>query len=195
MIASRAGSLLELVGNHGSFAGSLAGAGPGTVHYGPYCSGCVPEKLRMSRYKEIRTTRHRRHELPVANGQIQELPELCLSDKWCRFHHFWGFNSLHEKANPPIDPPQPPLAAPIICVFTATTIAGSPRHHLHQDRSMAIHRTDSRVSSEIQLNEGFPHLSRIHPDKGSLNTGRFAGAPLDLVSYRKALRSEHKSAA
>lgn len=47
---------------------------------GPSCSGCLPEKMRMSRYKEIRTTRHPRHAVPVANGQIQELPELRLCD-------------------------------------------------------------------------------------------------------------------
>src|SRR5258708_5545169 len=49
--------------------------------------------------------------------------------------HFRGFDSLREKANPPIDLPQPPLAVLIVGVFTAIVVAGSPRHHLRHGRA------------------------------------------------------------
>jgi hypothetical protein len=52
-----------------------------------------------------------------------------------RVHHFRGFDSLREKANPPIDLPQPPLAVLIVGVFTAIAVAGSPRHHLRHGRA------------------------------------------------------------
>jgi len=42
---------------------------------------------------------------------------------------------LSEKANSPIDLPQPPLAVLIVGVFTAIAVAGSPRHHLHHGRA------------------------------------------------------------
>jgi len=42
---------------------------------------------------------------------------------------------LSEKANSPIDLPQPPLAVLIVGVFTAIAVAGSPRHHLHHGRT------------------------------------------------------------
>src|SRR4029077_2133867 len=44
---------------------------------------------------------------------------------------------LGEKANPPIDLPQPPLAVPIVCVITAIAVAGGPRHHLRHGRAFA----------------------------------------------------------
>ncbi len=43
-----------------------------------------------------------------------------------RVYHFRGFDSLGEKANPPIDLPQPPLAVPMVGVFTAIAIARQP---------------------------------------------------------------------
>src|SRR5207302_10213398 len=52
-----------------------------------------------------------------------------------RVHHFRGFDSLREKANPPIDLPQPPLAIPIVGVITAIAVAGSPCHHLRHRRA------------------------------------------------------------
>src|SRR5207237_8771185 len=52
-----------------------------------------------------------------------------------RVHHFRTFDSLREKANPPIDLPQPPLAVLVVGVFTAITVAGSPRHHLRHGRA------------------------------------------------------------
>ena len=42
---------------------------------------------------------------------------------------------LSEKANSPIDLPQPPLAVLIVGVFTAIAVAGSPRHHLRYGRA------------------------------------------------------------
>src|SRR3954447_18357943 len=52
-----------------------------------------------------------------------------------RVHHFRGFDSLAQKANPPIDLPQPPLAVPIVGIVAAIAIAGSPRHHLRHRRA------------------------------------------------------------
>jgi hypothetical protein len=52
-----------------------------------------------------------------------------------RVHHFRGFDSLREKANPPIDLP-PPLAVLIVGVLTAIAVAGSPRHHLRHGRAV-----------------------------------------------------------
>ena len=46
-----------------------------------------------------------------------------------RVHHFRSFDSLPEKANPPINLAQPPLAVLIVGVFTAIAVAGSPRHY------------------------------------------------------------------
>src|SRR4051812_43427661 len=49
--------------------------------------------------------------------------------------HFRGFDLLREKANPPIDLPQPPLTVPIVGVIAAIAIAGSPRHHRRHGRT------------------------------------------------------------
>jgi hypothetical protein len=52
-----------------------------------------------------------------------------------RVHHFRGIDSLREKANPPIDLAQPPLAILIVGVFTAVAVARSPRDHLRHGRA------------------------------------------------------------
>src|SRR5262249_28692889 len=52
-----------------------------------------------------------------------------------RVHHFRGIDSLREKANPPIDLAQPPLAVLIVGVFTTIAVACSPRHHLRHGRA------------------------------------------------------------
>src|ERR1700691_3728918 len=67
----------------------------------------------------------------IAHGRPEECPRLRLPrSRSFRVHHFRGFDSFREKANPPIDLPQPPLAVLIVGVFTAIAVAGSPRHHL-----------------------------------------------------------------
>src|SRR5437588_281228 len=67
----------------------------------------------------------------VAHGRSEECPRRRLPrSRSFRVHHFRGFDSLREKANPPIDLPQPPLAVLIVGVFTAIAVTGSPRHHL-----------------------------------------------------------------
>src|SRR6202167_3172477 len=72
----------------------------------------------------------------IAHGRPEECLRLRLPRSWSfRVHHFRGFDSLREKANPPIDLPQPPLAILIVGVFTAIAIAGSPRHHLRHGRT------------------------------------------------------------
>src|SRR5438874_5294531 len=72
----------------------------------------------------------------VAHGRSEECPRCRLrSSRSFRVYHFRGFDSLREKANAPIDLPQPPLAILIVGVFTAIPVAGSPRHHLRQGRA------------------------------------------------------------
>ena len=72
----------------------------------------------------------------IAHGRSEEcLRRRLPRSRSFRVHHFRGFDSLGEKANPPIDLPQPPLAVLVVGVFTAIAIAGSPRHHLRHGRA------------------------------------------------------------
>src|SRR6185312_10024998 len=72
----------------------------------------------------------------IAHGCSEECSRLGLPrSRRFRVHHFRGFDSLGEKANPPIDLPQPPLAILIVGVFTAIAVAGSPGHHLRHGRA------------------------------------------------------------
>src|SRR5205814_4783927 len=72
----------------------------------------------------------------IAHGRSKECSRLLLPrSRSFRVHHFRGFDSLREKANPPIDLPQSPFAVLIVGVFTAIAIAGSPRHHLCNGRA------------------------------------------------------------
>src|SRR6266851_5390539 len=72
----------------------------------------------------------------IAHGRSEECPRRRLPrSRSFRVHHFRGFDSLREKANPPIDLPQSPLAVLIVGVFTAIAVAGSPRHHLRHGRA------------------------------------------------------------
>src|ERR1035441_5479566 len=74
----------------------------------------------------------------IAHGRPEECPRLRLPrSPSFRVHHFRGFDSLREKANPSIDLPQPPLAVLIVGVFTAIAVAGSPRHHLRHSRAVS----------------------------------------------------------
>src|SRR5205085_3377551 len=78
----------------------------------------------------------RSRSIGIAHGRPEECPRLRLPrSRSFRVHHFRSFDSLREKANPPIDLPQPPLAVLIVGVFTAIAIAGSPRHHLRHRRT------------------------------------------------------------
>ena len=72
----------------------------------------------------------------IAHGRSEECPRRRLPGSGSfRVHHFRGFDSLREKANPPIDLPQPPLAVPIVGVVTAIAVAGGSRHHLRHGRA------------------------------------------------------------
>src|SRR5579864_4152644 len=67
----------------------------------------------------------------IAHGRSEECPRRRLPrSRSFRVHYFRGFDSLREKANPPIDLPQPPLAVLIVGVVTAIAVTSSPRHHL-----------------------------------------------------------------
>ena len=71
----------------------------------------------------------------ISHGRSEECPRRRLPhSRSFRVYDFRGFNSLREKANPPIDLPQPPFAVLVIGVFTAIAVAGSPRHHLYDSR-------------------------------------------------------------
>src|SRR5580698_1255410 len=72
----------------------------------------------------------------IAHGRSEECPRRRLPrSRNFRIHHFRGFDSLREKANPPIDLPQPSLAVLIVGVFTAIAVAGGPRHYLRHGRA------------------------------------------------------------
>src|ERR1700733_6640122 len=72
----------------------------------------------------------------IAHGRSEECPRRRLPrSRSFRVHHFRGFDSLGEKANPPIALPQPPLAVLIVGVFTPIAVTGSPRHHLRHGRA------------------------------------------------------------
>ena len=74
----------------------------------------------------------------VAHGRSEEcLRRRLPRSRSFRVHHFRGFDSLGEKANPPIDLPQPPLAVAVVGVVTAIAVAGSLRHHLRHRRAFA----------------------------------------------------------
>ena len=66
-------------------------------------------------------------------GELRDRPLSC--SRGFRIDNLGGFDSLREKANPPIDLPQPALAVLIVGVFTAIAVAGSPRHYLHNGRA------------------------------------------------------------
>src|SRR5579863_4008426 len=59
----------------------------------------------------------------IAYGRSEECPLRRLSrSRSFRIHDLRGFDSLGEKANPPIDLPQPPLAVLIVGVFAAIAV-------------------------------------------------------------------------
>src|SRR5262249_49702818 len=71
-----------------------------------------------------------------AHGRAEECSHRRLpGSRSLRVHHFRGFDSLPEKANPPIDLPQPPLPVLIVRVFAAIAITRRPRHHLGHRRA------------------------------------------------------------
>src|SRR4051812_48442639 len=67
-----------------------------------------------------------------------------------RVHHFRRFDSLGEKSNPSVDLSQSPLAVTIIGVFTAISIAGSPRHHLRHRRALPGEQKPVLISEALQ---------------------------------------------
>ena len=78
----------------------------------------------------------RSRSIGIAQGCAEECSRRRLArSRSFRVHHFRGFDSLCEKANPPIDLAQPPLAVLIVGVFTAIAVARSPRHHLRHGRT------------------------------------------------------------
>ena len=71
----------------------------------------------------------------VAHGRSEEDPRRRPPrSRGFRVHDFRGIDSLREKANPPIDLAQPPLAVLIVGVFAAIAVARRPRHHLRHRR-------------------------------------------------------------
>src|SRR2546425_3510581 len=72
----------------------------------------------------------------IAHGRSEECPRRRLPrSRTFRVHHFRGIDSLREKANPPIDLAQPPLAVLIVGVLTTIAVTRGPRHHLGHCRS------------------------------------------------------------
>jgi hypothetical protein len=72
----------------------------------------------------------------IAHGRSEECPRRRLPrSRTFRVHYFRGIDSHREKANPPIDLAQPPLAVLIVGVLTAIAVARGPCHHLGHCRS------------------------------------------------------------
>ena len=67
-----------------------------------------------------------------------------------RVHHLRGFDSLGEKANAPIDLPQPPLAILVVGVLTAIAVAGSPGHHLGHGRAFPAEQKPVLIFEALQ---------------------------------------------
>jgi len=64
----------------------------------------------ISSVPTILTTRSAPRGVGIAHGRSEECLRRRLPRSWSfRVHHFRGFDSRGEKANPPIDLPQPPL--------------------------------------------------------------------------------------
>src|SRR5437660_5978298 len=87
----------------------------------------------------------------IAHGCSEECLRLGLPrSRSFRVNHFRGFDSLREKANPPIDLAQPPLAVLIIGVFTAIAVARGPCHHLLHSRAFPGEQKPVLISEALQ---------------------------------------------
>src|SRR6266478_6329052 len=91
------------------------------------------------------------HGIGIAHGRAEECSRgrLPLSRSF-RVHHFRSFDSLPEKANPPINLAQPPLAALIVGVFTAIAVTGSPRHYLRHRRAFPAKQKPVLILEALQ---------------------------------------------
>ena len=73
----------------------------------------------------------------IAHGGSKERPCRPLPrSRSFRIYHLCGFDSLRQKAYPPVDLAQSSLAVLIVGIFTAIAIARSSHHHLHHGRSI-----------------------------------------------------------
>ena len=87
----------------------------------------------------------------IAHGRPEVCPRRCHLRSWSfRVHYLRGFDSLGEKANPPINLPKTPLAVLIVGVFTAIAVAGSPCHHLRHGRAIPRDQKPELVSKALQ---------------------------------------------
>src|ERR1700719_2404395 len=87
----------------------------------------------------------------IADGRSKECPRRRLPrSRTFRVNHFRGIDSLGEKANPPIDLAQPPLAVLIVGVFTAIAVTGSPRHYLRHGRAVPAKQKPVLIVEALQ---------------------------------------------
>src|SRR4051812_37599954 len=87
----------------------------------------------------------------IAHGRAEECSRGRLPrSRSFRVHHFRSFDSLPEKANPPIDLPQPPLAVLIVGVFTPIAVTGSPLHHLRHGRAFPAKQKPVLIVEALQ---------------------------------------------
>ena len=102
----------------------------------------------------------RSRRIGIANGRSEERPRRRLThSRSFRVHHFRRFDSLREKANPPIDLPQPSLAVLIVGVFTAIAVAGSLRHHLRHGRAFPGKQKPVLILETLQPARGYVVLA------------------------------------
>src|SRR5262249_36874271 len=122
----------------------------------------------------------------IAHGRSEECPRRRLPrSRSFRVHHFRGLDSLREKANPPIDLPQPPLAVLIVGVFTTIAVAGSPRHHLRHRRAFPGEQKPVLIFEALQTAPRYVVLASRH----GLVPLWFSGKPFPHLVVLPAWRS------
>src|SRR5580700_2029654 len=110
----------------------------------------------------------------IAHGRSEECPCRRLP----RSRSFWVnyfrvLDSLCQKANPPIDLPQPPLAVLVVSVFTAIAIARGPGHHLCHGRAFSGEQKPVLIFEALQAARSYVVLA----SRRRLVTLRFSRKP------------------
>src|SRR5262245_37996846 len=119
----------------------------------------------------------------IAHGRSEECPPRRLPrSRTFRVHHLRGIDSLREKANPPIDLAQPPLAILIVSVFTAIAVARSPRHHLGHRRAFPGEQKPVLIFEALQAARRYVVLD----SRGGLVSLRFSRKPFSHMVVLQA---------
>src|SRR5580704_4933380 len=122
----------------------------------------------------------------IAHGRSEECPCRRLP----RSRSFWVnyfrvLDSLCQKANPPIDLPQPPLAVLVVSVFTAIAIARGPGHHLCHGRAFSGEQKPVLIFEALQAARSYVVLA----SRRRLVTLRLSSKPSShIVVFQREIR-------